>query len=132
MAEFMRIEDLEVYRKLCVLHIEVCKLSKSWPRDERFELTGQVRRSSNSAPAQLAEKHSDRHIKNKIEGVNRARGETLETIHHLFMASLKGYIDETTYQRYRERYNECIRMLNGLEKALEKHLPLKDRRWPTP
>lgn len=132
MAEFMQIEDLEVYRKLCVLHIDVCELSRSWPRDERFALTGQIRRSSNSAPAQRAEKHSDRHIKNKIEGVNRARGEALETIHHLFIASLKGYIDMTTFQQYRDRYNECVRMLNGLERSLEKHLPPKDRRWPAP
>ena len=31
---------------------------------------------------------------------------------------------------YRSRYKECIRMLNGLEKSLEKHLPESDRRWP--
>ena len=32
---------------------------------------------------------------------------------------------------YRSRYKECIRMLNGLEKSLEKHVPESDRRWPT-
>src|SRR4051794_14626533 len=79
MSEFKRIEDLVVYLKLCQLHIEVSCLTRKWPRDERFELTSQVNRSSNSAPAQLAEKHSDRHVRNKIEGVNRARGEALET-----------------------------------------------------
>lgn len=125
----MRVEDLKVYQMLCQLHIEVCRLSDRWPSAERFELTSQVRRSSNSAPANLAEKHSDRHVRNKIEGVNRARGEALETIHHLFIAELKGYISNTDLERFRERYQECVRMLNGLERTLERQLPTDSRRW---
>jgi len=119
---YMEVEDLEVYQRLCKLHIEVCDLSHEWPQEERYELGSQVRRSSNSSPAQLAEKHDDRHIRNKIEGVNRSRGEAGETIHHLFIAKLKGYIDQSVYSSYRSRYKECIRMLNGLEKSLEKQL----------
>ena len=126
---YMEVEDLEVYQKLCKLHIEVCDLSHKWPQEERYELGSQVRRSSNSSPAQLAEKHDDRHIRNKIEGVNRSRTEAGETIHHLFMSKLKGYIDASVYNLYRNRYKECIRMLNGLEESLEKHLPKRDRRW---
>ena len=99
MGDYMRVEDLDVYQKLCRLHIEVCQLSRHWPADERFELTSQVRRASNSAPANLAEKHSDRHLRNKIEGVNRARGEVLETIHHLYIASLKDYLAKDVIYR---------------------------------
>ncbi len=126
---FMKIEDLNVYQKLCVLHIEVCNLSHKWPTEERFELGSQIRRSSNSSPAQLAEKNDDRHIKNKIEGVNRSRGEAKETIHHLYIAKLKNYITESVYLSYKKRYQECVRMLNGLEKNFEKNIPEKDRKW---
>ena len=126
---YMDVEDLEVYKRLCKLHIEVCDLSHEWPQEERYELGSQVRRSSNSSPAQLAEKHDDRHIRNKIEGINRSRGEAGETIHHLFIAKLKGYIEPSVYSSYRSRYKECIRMLNGLEKSLEKQLPDSERRW---
>ena len=126
---FMDVEDLEVYKKLCQLHIEVCDLTHTWPQEERYELGGQARRSSNSAPSQLAEKNDDRHIRNKIEGVNRGRGEAGETIHHLFMAKLKGYITENVYLEFRGRYKECIRMLNGLERTLERKIPERERRW---
>ena len=129
MGDFMRVEDLQVYQKLCQLHIDVCRMSDSWPPSERFELTGQARRSSNSAPGNLAEKHSDRHVRNKIEGVNRARGEALETVHHLYIASLKGYITGEQLAQFRERYQECVRMLNGLERTLENQLPPEARRW---
>ena len=131
MSSFMRVEDLVVYQRLCDLHIEVCALSAKRPREDRFELTSQVRRSSNSSPANLAEKHSDRHIRNKIEGVNRARGEALETVHHLYVAQRKNYISIQTYESFAERYRECVRMLNGMEKTLEKQLPQESHRWNT-
>ena len=127
---FQRLEDLVVYQRLCRLHIEISDVTHRWPAEEKFELASQARRSSNSAAAQLAEKYDDRHVRNKIEGVNRSRGEAAETIHHLFMAHLKGYETRATYDSFHARYQECIRMLNGMERTLEIQLPEADRRWP--
>ena len=107
-SNYMDVEDLEVYKKLCRLHIDVCDLTHKWPQEDKYELGSQARRSSNSAPAQLAEKNDDRHMRKKIEGVNRARGEAAETIHHLFMAKIKGYITEKVYLEIRGRYKECF------------------------
>ena len=70
-------------------------------------------------------------MRNKIEGVNRARTEAMETVHHLFIAHLKKYIEEASYLVYRDRYHECVRMLNGLERSLERKLPRSERRLPT-
>jgi four helix bundle protein len=130
MESYRRLEDLAVYQKLCQLHIAISELTHRWPAEERFELGSQARRSSNSAAAQLAEKYDDRHVRNKIEGINRSRGEAAETVHHLYIAYLKGYETETTLEEYRARYQECIRMLNGLERTLEKQFPESDHRWP--
>jgi four helix bundle protein len=130
MSEYKKLEDLVVYQKLCCLHIEVSELTHHWPAEEKYELASQARRSSNSAAAQIAEKYDDRHVRNKIEGLNRSRGEAAETMHHLFMAYLKGYETKEKYEVYRVRYRECIRMLNGMERTLEKQLPESDRRWP--
>lgn len=124
---YRRLEDLV---ELCWLHIAVSGITHRWPAEERYELGPQARRASNSAAAQLAEKYDDRHVRNKIEGVNRSQGEAAETVHHLYMAHLKGYESKATYDEYRARYQECIRMLNGMERTLEKHLPDADRRWP--
>jgi len=131
MTDFFRVEDLLVYQKLCDLHIEISGLTHQWPAEERFELSSQIRRSSNSSPANLAEKHSDRHVKNKIEGVNRSRGEALETVHHLYIALRKSYIAREVFETFCERYQECVRMLNGLERTLEKQLDESQRRFPT-
>ena len=127
--KYLEVGGLEVYKKLCQLHIDVCDLTHNWPQEEKYELGSQARRSSNRAPAQLAEKNDDRHVRNKIEGVNRSRGESNETIHHLYMAKLKGYITDQVYIKFRDRKKECIRILNGLERTLEQKVPERKRRW---
>ena len=38
MNGYLDIEDLEVYQKLCELHLEVCELSHEWPVQEKYEL----------------------------------------------------------------------------------------------
>jgi len=73
MSSYRRLEDLIVYQKLCSLHIEISAISHKWPVEEKYELGSQIRRSSNSAPAQLAEKYDDRRwssssVKEKNEG----------------------------------------------------------------
>jgi four helix bundle protein len=113
-------EDLEVYRKLCELHLEISEVSLSFPKFELYELGSQIRRSSNSVAANIAEGWNNKHINIYLEGINRAQAELQETKHHLNVAYRKKYLSEKTYMRYLERYNECGRMLRGLQQSLIK------------
>jgi four helix bundle protein len=111
-------EDLEVYKKLCELHLSIHNLTLTFPKFELHELGSQLRRSSNSIPANLAEEWNNKHINLYLEGINRALGELRETAHHLTIAYKKNYLSEESYIGYIDRYNECGRMLKGLEKSL--------------
>lgn len=112
------VEDLEVYRKLCSLHLDVHNFSLKFPKFEMYELGSQLRRSSNAVPANLAEGWNNKHTNIYLEGINRAFGELRETLHHLRMASQKGYLQDTVHRNLASRYEECGRMLRGLERAL--------------
>ena len=130
-------EDLIVYKKLCELHLEISSLSLSFPKFELHELGSQIRRSSNSIAANIAEGWNNRHTNIYLEGVNRSLGELRETEHHLYIAFRKGYLDEKVYKEYLEKYNECGKMLKGLEQSLLKwkskpntyHLKPKRFQW---
>jgi len=111
-------QDLEVYRKLCDLHIEVCELTFTFPKYEMYILGSQLRRSSNSAPTNIAEGWNNKHINIYLEGINRAQGEIRETIHHLTMAYRKKHLNKEKYEDMVNRYDECGRMLKSLEKSL--------------
>jgi four helix bundle protein len=111
-------EDLEVYKKLCELHLEINQASLKFPSFELYELGSQLRRSSNASPANIAEGWNNKHINIYLEGINRAMGELQETLHHLRMAFRKGYFLAEKHEGYRARYLEAAKMLRGLERSL--------------
>ena len=75
MAKLTSFRDLRVYQELRRLHLEVHAESMKFPRFELYELGSQLRRSSNSAPAILAEGWGSRHTNVYIEAVNMSMGE---------------------------------------------------------
>jgi len=111
-------EDLEVYKRLCELHLEINQTTLKFPAFELYELGSQLRRSSNSAPANVAEGWNNRHLNIYLEGINRAMGEVQETLHHLNIAFRKKYLLLEEYESYRNRYTEAAKMLRGLERSL--------------
>jgi len=62
-----------------------------------------------------------RYIRNKIESVNCARGEAAETIHHLFMAKLKGYITEKVSMRSARKLLKATALIWTCSKTLSAH-----------
>ncbi len=48
---------------------------------------------------------------------------------YINVEKLKGYITKKVYLEFRGRYKECIRMLNGVEKTLERKVPERERRY---
>ena len=85
----------------------------------------QLRRSANSAPANLAEGWNNKHINIYIEGINRALSEIHEVEHHLSVIFQRKYLTTEKYEYFINDYNECGRMLKGLERSLEKCKNLK-------
>jgi four helix bundle protein len=114
-------DDLDVYQKLCKLHLDISNITLSFPNYELYELGSQLRRSSNGIPANLAEGWNNKHINVYLEGINRAMGELRETQHHLYIAHCKKYFSMLQYNNLKNRYIECGRMLKGLERSLIKY-----------
>lgn len=113
-------KDLEVYKKLYRLNHQVYELSLMFPNLEKYELGSQLRRAANSAPANLAEAWNNKHINIYIEGINRALSEIHEIEHHLSVAFQRGYLTKEKYDSFIKEYNECGKMLKGLERSLER------------
>lgn len=120
-------EDLIVYQRLLALVFEVHEISLTFPKFELYELGSQARRSSNSAPANLAEGWNNRHTKVYIEGVNRALAEVQETSHHLTVAHGKKYLTDAQHRSLMGRYEECRMMLKSLERSLSGFVPERSR-----
>lgn len=114
----MKFSDLKVYKKLFMLALEVNKLTMTFPKHELYELGSQVRRSSNSAPANVAEGFGNKHTNIFTECISRSQGEIRETEHRLGVAFKKGYMQKKEFDNFFNQYEECEKMLYGLEKSL--------------
>lgn len=90
--------ELEVYQDACALDFAIFQHTKLWPKEEMYSLTDQIRRSSRSVGANLAEAWAKRrypaHFTSKLTD---ADGELQETQHWIMRAQAYGYTDKGTF-----------------------------------
>ena len=91
--------ELRVYREACEVALRVFEASKGWPREERYALTDQVRRSSRAVCALLAEAWAKRRYpKHFVSKLTDAHGESEETQVWLQFARDHGYLAPETHE----------------------------------
>jgi len=116
MKKISSVEDLQVYRKLCVLHLEINDITINFPEFELYELGAQLRKSSNAAPASIAQGWNNKHL--SLEVIHKVLGELSGTKHYLKIAFKKCYIEQSKYADLIRQCDECERLLNSLEKSI--------------
>lgn len=88
---------------------DIYRITRQFPRDERFALTDQVRRSASSVPMNIAEGYGRRGIKDKLNFYNIAEASLNEADYQLLLADDLGYAVTAELQ---ERAEEIGRMLS--------------------
>jgi len=108
--------DLEVYKLSREVSSEIFMLTKKFPSEEKYSLTDQVRRSSRSVGAQIAEAWGKRKYPNHfISKLTDADSEQLETQHWLDLSwSDCGYIEAEVCSRLTAKCETIGRMLNSM------------------
>jgi four helix bundle protein len=107
--------DLEVYRKSFDTAMRIFELSKSFPKEETYSLTDQIRRSSRSVCANLAEAwRKRRYEKSFISKLADSEGEVAETQVWLEFAVRCGYLPREAGKELYPIYNEILRTLVGM------------------
>ncbi len=120
LAHAQSFRDLIVYKKSRQLQQEIFNLTKSFPRDENFSLSDQIRRSSRSIGANLAEAWAKRRYeKHFISKLTDSDGEQLETQHWIETALDCGYIDQSISSELIGKCLEIGRMLGGMTEKSE-------------
>ena len=109
------------FQKGRALAAEVFDLTKAFPKEERYALVDQIRRSSRSVCANLAEGYAKRRYpKHFIAKVTDAAGENYETQTWLLFALDHNYIAEPQYTRLVEASTEVGRLLSYMEHNFKK------------
>ncbi|MDY0143125.1 MAG: four helix bundle protein [Bacteroidales bacterium] len=110
-------KDLIVYKKAFQLSMDIFEISKSFPTEERYSLTDQIRRSSRSVGAQIAEGWPKRrYIKSFVSKLVDSQGEACETTHWLDVSLAANYISN---EKHLELNNLCIEIQKMLESMIK-------------
>lgn len=113
--------DLDVYKKSIDFVTDIYKLTKTFPNEEKFGLTSQLRRSASSIPSNIAEGSARYYKKEFKQFLYIALGSVAETETHLIIASRIGYISENNevfmnLERIKKMLLGLIRSLKGEKK----------------
>lgn len=114
------VRELDVYKVAFDTAMEIFEVSKTFPKEERYSLTDQVRKSSRSVCTNLSEGWRKRRYKAVfINKLSDAAQEAAETQTWLEFALACRYIDRKVFERLDEKYEHVFAMLITMERKAE-------------
>ena len=110
-------EKLDVYSKANEFVNDVYLLTKTFPKDEMFGLTGQLRRAAVSIPLNIAE-GSARTKKDFNRFIDMARGSIFECVTILRISLKQEYLNQKRYTDLEGKLIDLSKMLSGLKRSI--------------
>ncbi len=115
------LEKLDVWCKAQALAVHIHKeLLPLFPPEEKWSLSQQLRRSSQSIPANIAEGHGRFYFQENVRFCYIARGSLEETLSHIDYANKVGYISKALYESLAVDGENLNRLINGYISFLKK------------
>lgn len=111
--------DLHAWKEGHKLVLEVYKISKNFPREEKFGLVDQLRRASVSITSNIAEGFSRKSKKEKTQFLFTALGSLTEVQNQLLIAKDLGYLDKDRFVELAKSSVVISKLINGLIKSLK-------------
>jgi four helix bundle protein len=107
--------DLQVWQKAMEAAMDVFRVTRAFPAEERYSLTDQIRRSSGSVAANIAEAWRKRRYPAAfVSKLSDAEAEAAETQTHLEIAARCTYVEPTAATKLDQIYNEILAMLDAM------------------
>lgn len=120
MAQVRTYQDLEVWKKSRELVKQIYAVTKSFPQEEQFGLTNQLRRSAISVASNIAEGSGRAGVKDSTRFFYIARGSLYEIETQMVLATDLQYISDDELDQVQDTITSCKKLLNGLIKYFMK------------
>ena len=120
MSEINSYRDLDVWKQSRQLVKSVYQLSRSFPKEEQFGLTNQLRRAAISVPSNVAEGSGRNHSKDSIQFFFIARGSLYEIETQLIISFDLEYISDSHLKEVLEQVTRCKKLINGFINYFQK------------
>ena len=111
-------EDLTVWQRSVQFAILVYSTTKSFPRDELYGMTSQLRRAAVSIASNIAEGKGRNSDPDLMRFLATSRGSLFEVRTQLIIAEALGYVNKNQMSKLRNDMDEIGRLINGLMNAI--------------
>lgn len=111
--------DLTVWQKSHALTLDVYGSTRTFPKEELFSLTNQIRRAASSIPANIVEGYGRRSDPEMNRFFQIARGSATELEYHLLLSRDLGYLASTKYNALIQQLTEVEKMLSAFTAKLK-------------
>jgi len=123
--------DLRVWKGAHELVLMIHEVSRTFPQNERFGLTSQIRRAAASIPANIGEACGRDGDGEMLRFLRISMGSATETEYHLMLAHDLGFLTSETYKDLNERLGQVKKMLNAFtQKVKTDRQRVNDNDWP--
>jgi len=113
-------KNLEIWRLAHSLTLDIYKVTKDFPKEEKYGIISQMRRASSSIPANIAEGCWKYTSEDFIHYLHNARGSLSEIMYFLILAKDLNYLDVNTFQELTDSYIILGRQLNAFITSIRK------------
>jgi four helix bundle protein len=110
---------LVVWQKSIDLITRIYEVTREFPKDEMYGLTGQIRRAAVSIASNIAEGHGRIGVNERRQFIGHARGSCLEVETQIVVAGRLRFLRPDSERTLSEAASEVGRMLNGLLKSFD-------------
>lgn len=110
-------KDIKVWQKAHQLALEIYKITRDFPVEEKFALTTQIRRSVISVPSNIVEGFKRKNLKDRLHFYNISNASLEELKYQLLISYDLHYIKEREYENLLSLAEEVSKMLNSWSKS---------------
>jgi len=111
--------ELIVWQKSYQLCLEIYRITRSFPKEEKYGLISQIRRAAVSVPSNIAEGYGRKTTPDYVRSLYVAYGSNCELETQILLSKDLGYINNEEAKKIQENIGEVERMLKALIKSLE-------------
>ena len=113
-----KFEKLIVWQKALDLSDVVNQLTKTFPKDEMYVLTSQIKRAADSVSLNIAEGSTGQTNPEFNRFLSYALRSNIEVVGCIFIGQRRGYIQQPSFDKIYKMCEEILVMINGLKKTL--------------
>ena len=117
-------KDLKVWQKAYRLCLDIYRITREFPKEERYGLTSQIRRSAVSVPSNIAEGYGRRTTADYVRSLYIAYGSNCELETQMLLSGDLEYVEDGILQGVMSEVQDVERMLKALIKSLSAKEPI--------